>query len=201
MTLSALLVAGLAITSTTVPASRGAGMGESVGDAEPMVCVIAPRVESGRTEVDGRGVVMERPSLVVSDPLREVIVERQRGPRLRLHSPGSDLPALIPWQGPSLGAGERVTLRLRPSGSPTGQGATLRLVAAAAPVLADFRREKRLLGTNAAAWLAAIDAHLDRNQAGRAWALLFDPEAPGGDLVQRLRHQVILQGCGDPPLP
>lgn len=199
MTPSALLITGLALVNAPAPAPQAGPSDQGRQTGERMVCVIAPRVEANASDPRGLGVVMERPALVVSERLRAVIVERQGQPLLHLHSSSGVLPAVIPWQGEALRAGEPVTLRLRPEDSPEGTEATLRLVAAADPVLADYRREKHRLGTRASAWMAAIDAALDRGQPDRAWALLFDPEAPQGSPLDRLRLQVIAQGCGDIP--
>ena len=208
MPLAALLIAALALAGPGAPAVRAIGTAPTTGaavsraaseaGAEPMVCVIAPRVEASAADPYGRGMVMERPSLVVTDPLREVIVERRGQRPLRLRSPGGVLPTVIPWQGAALNAGERVTLRLRPVGSPAGQGATLQLEAAAAPVLAEHRRIKAQLGPRPQAWLSRIESDLDRNQPARAWALLFDPDAPRSEQLDQLRRQVIQQGCGEP---
>lgn len=190
MTLSALLITGLALATSPAPATESGN--------EAMLCVIAPRVEASAKDPLGRGIVMERPSLVVTDRLREVIVERRGQPTLRLRSPGGVLPAVIPWQGDALSAGERVTLRLRPESGPATQEATLRLVAASTKVLAGYRREKADLGRRPVAWLSAIEGHLDWGDSGRAWALLFDPDAPTAELLEQLRREVTRRGCGEP---
>lgn len=189
------LAAVLPASATSTPAPAGAS-GEPMG---PMVCVIAPRVQASDSDPLGRGMVMERPSLVVADPLGEVIIEMAGRPPWRLRSTGGVLPSVIPWPGPPLAPGEVVMVRLRPADSPPGQGASLKLVAASARVLADDRLEKRRLGQRPAAWLVAIEAHLDRGDPDRAWALLFDQQAPDAPLLQELRRQVIRQGCGEPP--
>ena len=197
--LSDLLIAGLTLVAG-LPASAAStpDPARTSGDrAAPMVCVIAPRVQARAADPLGRGVVMEKPALVVADPLREVIIEMPGRPPWRLRSPGGLLPPVLPWPGDPLAPGQQVTMRLRPEASPPGQGATLRLVAAPAQVLADYRLEKRRLGQRPDAWLLAIEAHLDRGDPERAWALLFDQEAPGSALLEELRRRVIQQGCGD----
>lgn len=195
MSLSALLITGLALTSGPAPLAGASDQGAETTEA--MVCVIAPRVEASATAPLGLGVVMAQPTLVVSDRLQAVIVERLGQPRLQLYSSSGVLPVVIPWQGGALKAGEAVTMRLSPLDSPKGTEATLHLVAASGPVLADYRRQKQRLGTKASSWLAAIDTALDRGDAARAWALLFDPEAPPAPMLEQLRQQVIAQGCGD----
>ncbi len=199
VSLSDLLIAGLALVAA-LPASA-AGTPDPArtpsARAAPMVCVIAPRVEASPADPLGRGVVMERPTLVVADALREVIIETAGRPPWRLRSPGGVLPPVLPWPGAPLAPAEKVTVRLRPEASPPGQGATLKLVAASAQVLAHYRLEKRGLGQRPAAWLLAIEAHLDRGDPERAWALLFDQEAPESASLEALRRRVIQQGCGD----
>ncbi|MFM8525351.1 MAG: hypothetical protein ACKOCM_07000 [Cyanobacteriota bacterium] len=205
MSLSALLIIGLALVS---PANPGAGSRDPQPEtrkeagieagADAMICVIAPRVEAGATDPRGRGIVMERPSLVVTDRLREVIIERRGRPTLRLRSPGGVLPVVIPWQGDALTAGEVATVRLRPEHSPAEQEATLQLVAATAAVLRGYRQETAALGRRPTTWLRAIESHLDQGDSERAWALLFDPDAPKAELLEQLRREVTRQGCGDP---
>lgn len=195
MSLSALLITGLALAAAAAPLAGAPDQGPQTSEA--MVCVIAPRVEASATARQGRGVVMAQPTLVVSDRLQAVIVERVGQPRLQLFSSAGVLPVVIPWQGKALKAGEAVTLRLRPLDSPEGTEASLHLVAASGPVLADYRRQKQRLGRTASRWIAAIDTALDRGDADRAWALLFDPEAPPAPMLEQLRQQVIAQGCGD----
>ena len=193
-TASATAASGIRAPGT---ADGGGEEGTGVEGSTAMVCVIAPRVEAGAGDPLGRGRVMERPTLVVSDPLREVIVERPGKASLRLRSPAGVLPPVIPWQGDALRPGERVTLRLRPAASPPGQGAGLTLVAASAEVLAGYRLEKRRLGRHPQAWLEAIEGHLDRGDSARAWALLFDPQAPAATALEQLRREVFRQGCGE----
>lgn len=199
MSLSALLITGLALASAPATAPLAEAPDQGAQASEAMVCVIAPRVEASATARQGRGVVMAQPTLVVSDRLQSVIVERMGQPRLQLYSSSGVLPVVIPWQGSALKAGEAVMLRLSPLDSPKGTEATLHLVAAAGPVLADYRRQKQRLGRKASSWIAAIDTALDRGDAARAWALLFDPEAPPAPMLEQLRQQVIAQGCGDAP--
>ena len=193
LTLSALLLTGLALATAPAPAVEDR--------SGAMLCVIAPRVEATSSDPLGRGVVMERPALVVTDPLQEVMIRGSQRPTVRLRSPGGVLPPVIPWQGEALKPGELVTLRLHPASSPPGQGASLQLVAASAEVLADYQLEKRRLGQRADAWLTAVEGHLDRGDSARAWALLFDPDAPRGKLLEALRQEVIHQGCGEPMPP
>lgn len=199
MSLSALLITGLALANAPAPEPLAGAADQGAETTEAMVCVIAPRVEASASAPQGHGVVMAQPTLVVSDRLRAVIVERVGQPRLLLQSSAGVLPVVIPWQGSALQAGEAVTLRLRPLDSSEGTEATLRLMAAASPVLADYRRQKQRLGTRASAWIAAIDMALDQGDADRAWALLFDPEAPPAPMLEQLRQQVIAQGCGQAP--
>lgn len=159
--------------------------------------MIAPRVESDADGRVGGTVPTATPTLVVAEPLSELRIERD-GHQIWRGQVAANVRAGTPiaWPLAPLKPGEPVMLRLRPRGVAAGRFATVRLQAAAAPVLRSHSQLVKRLGRDPQAWERAVDGALDSQQVPLAWALLFDPSAPASLALQGLRAELLSRGCG-----
>ncbi|MCP9915944.1 hypothetical protein [Cyanobium sp. ATX 6F1] len=166
-------------------------------ESEPEICVIAPRVESDADGRVGGTVPNARPTLVVAEPLGELRIERGGQRPWSAQIPASQRAGTaIPWPLAPLKPGELAVLRLRPRGTAAGHFASVRLRAAAAPVLRSSEQLVARLGRDPRAWERAVEGALARGQVPMAWALLFDPRAPASPPLQGLRAELLSGGCG-----
>lgn len=162
------------------------------------VCVITPR-----TEIDEAGqaqalVPLPRPTILAAGPLNEVRIDRD-GQRLWSQKASSTqaIEGPISWPIEPIQPGEQLTLLLRPRGASGGDFAVIKLQGAPAAQMTANEALVSRLGTDAMAWLQAVDDALDRDQVPLAWALLFPPQEPRSDALDRLRREVFSRGCGD----
>jgi len=111
------------------------------------------------------------------------------------------------WPLAPLRPGEHVLLRLRPLGAGPADYASIELIGGS-PV--SMRRQAQLrqaLGSDPAAWLAAVNAALQNSRPEEALALLFDVRGPASPELNALRREVHDQACGsaivipDPAIP
>jgi hypothetical protein len=93
--------------------------------------------------------------------------------------------------------GEQLTLLLRPRGASGGDFARIQLTGASASEMSSHQALVEQLGSDAKAWLKAVDTALDRNQVPLAWALLFAPQDPRSAELDELRREVLRRGCGE----
>ncbi len=164
----------------------------------PELCVLVPRVES-LDEGEAYGEVpTASPTLLVVEPLQQLRIETVAGRLLwsRRASPGHTLPAPLPWPLPPLRSDQEVLLRLQPLGAAHDAFAHVRLRAAGSARLAATANLIAALGSNAEAWMDAINRALQADDVALAWALLFAPEAPAADSLSDLRREVWRRGCG-----
>ncbi|EDY38046.1 hypothetical protein CPCC7001_925 [Cyanobium sp. PCC 7001] len=184
-----LVLAGLAAT----PASNAIQQPQ----LPVAVCVVAPRVEPVE-EADALGIVpVDRPRLVVVEPLLELRIARARATTWRLvGSPGEPIRTPLDWPTAPILPGELVLLQLRPQDAPVDAFAHVHLVGAATGRMESSRRLIEGLPGSGPAWISAIDTALRAGDVPLAWSLLFAPQAPADADLAALQEEVVRRGCG-----
>lgn len=172
----------------------------SPAPAAPHLCLLTPHGVSGGGDgpVQAR-VPLARPTVFAAEPLAEILLEqdgrvlwRREAPLLEpLHGPQ-------PWPLPPLRPGERMLLRLRPAGEPSGRFATVLLEAAPAAELARNTALLLQLGQDPGRWQRAVQQAMDRRDGALVTALLFAFEGPSAPALDALRRAAYSQGCGTP---
>jgi hypothetical protein len=178
--------------------NRPIAAGGSRSSRSLAVCIISPR-----TEIDAKGqvqalVTLPRPTILAADPLNEVRINR--GDRLIWRQQASSTQAIegpINWPVEPIQPGDQLTLLLRPRGASGGDFARIKLNGASAAQMNGYEDLVQQLGSNAEAWLNAIDSAMNRNQVHLAWALLFTPQVQHSVELDELRREVLRQGCGE----
>ena len=177
--------------------NRPIAAGGSRSSTALAVCVITPR-----TELDAKGearavVPVPRPTILAAGPLNEVRIDRDQKPVWRQRaSSTAAIEGPISWPVEPIQPGEQLTLLLRPRGASGGDFARIQLTGASASEMAAHQALVTQLGTDAKAWLKAIDTALDRQQVPLAWALLFASQDPRSNDLDALRREVWQRGCG-----
>lgn len=172
--------------------------GGSRSSAALAVCVITPR-----TELDAKGqaqalVPLPRPTILAAGPLNEVRIERGGQPVWRQRASSTQaIEGPISWPVEQIQPGEQLTLLLRPRGASGGDFARIQLIGASATEMSRHQALVQQLGSDAKAWLKAVDNAMDRNQVPLAWALLFAPQDPRSAELDELRREVLRRGCGE----
>ncbi len=103
----------------------------------------------------------------------------------------------ISWPVEPIQPGEQLTLLLRPRGASGGDFARIQLTGASTTEMSSHQALVEQLGSDAKAWLKAVDTALDRNQVPLACALLFAPQDPRSAELDELRREVLRRGCGE----
>ena len=177
--------------------NRPIAAGGSRSSAALAVCVITPR-----TELDAKGqaqalVPLPRPTILAAGPLNEVRIDRGDRPVWRQRASSTQaIEGPISWPLEPIQPGEQLTLLLRPRGASGGDFARIQLTGASATEMSSHQALVDQLGSDAKAWLKAVDTALDRNQVPLAWALLFAPQDPRSAELDELRREVLRRGCG-----
>jgi hypothetical protein len=177
--------------------NRPIAAGGSRSSAALAVCVITPR-----TELDAKGqaqalVPLPRPTILAAGPLNEVRIDRGDRPVWRQRASSTQaIQGPISWPVEPIQPGEQLTLLLRPRGASGGDFARIQLTGASASEMSRHQALVEQLGSDAKAWLKAVDTALDRNQVPLAWALLFAPQDPRSTELDELRREVLRRGCG-----
>jgi hypothetical protein len=172
--------------------------GGSRGGINAEVCWISPQVERQATGEASGLVVLASPTLVFQNKLNEVQIERDN--RLawqKLASSSQPIIGPIPWPLAPIQADETVTLRLRPQGASGADFANITLKGAPAKTLEANSVLVKSLDTKPEVWLSGINQQLDQTRSSLALALLFSPEAPNVVVLNDLRRQLTVRGCGD----
>jgi hypothetical protein len=178
--------------------NRPIAAGGSRSSAALAVCVITPR-----TELDAKGqaqalVPLPRPTILAAGPLNEVRIDRGDRPVWRQRASSTQaIEGPISWPVEPIQPGEQLTLLLRPRGASGGDFARIQLTGASATEMSSHQALVEQLGSDAKAWLKAVDTALDRNQVPLAWALLFAPQDPRSAELDELRREVYERGCGE----
>jgi hypothetical protein len=178
--------------------NRPIAAGGSRSSAALAVCVITPR-----TELDVKGqaqalVPLPRPTILAASPLNEVRIDRGGQPVWRQRASSTQaIEGPISWPVEPIQPGEQLTLLLRPRGASGGDFARIQLTGASATEMISHQALVEQLGSDAKAWLKAVDIALDRNQVPLAWALLFAPQDPRSAELDELRREVLRRGCGE----
>jgi hypothetical protein len=176
--------------------NRPIAAGGSRSSAELAVCVITPR-----TELDTKGlaralVPFPRPTILAAGPLNEVRIDRDGQPIWRQRaSSKAAIQGPIGWPIAPLQPGEQLTLLLRPRGASGGDFARIELTSANASEMEANQSLITRLGSNANAWLKAVDQALDEGKVSLAWGMLFHPGSPKSPSLNDLREAVRQQGC------
>ena len=177
--------------------NRPIAAGGSRSSAALAVCVITPR-----TELDAKGqaqalVPLPRPTILAAGPLNEVRIDRGDRPVWRQRASSTQaIEGPISWPLEPIQPGEQLTLLLRPRGASGGDFARIQLTGASATEMSSHQALVDQLGSDAKAWLKAVDTALDRDQVPLAWALLFAPQDPRSAELDELRREVLRRGCG-----
>lgn len=177
--------------------NRPIAAGGSRSSAALAVCVITPR-----TELDAKGqaqalVPLPRPTILAAGPLNEVRIDRGDRPVWRQRASSTQaIEGPISWPVEPIQPGEQLTLLLRPRGASGGDFARIQLTGASATEMSRHQALVEQLGSDAKAWLKAVDTALDRDQVPLAWALLFAPQDPRSAELDELRREVLRRGCG-----
>jgi hypothetical protein len=178
--------------------NRPIAAGGSRSSAALQVCVITPR-----TELDAKGqaravVPLPRPTILAAGPLNEVRIDRGGQPVWRQRASSTQaIEGPISWPIEPIQPGEQLTLLLRPRGASGGDFARIQLLGASASEMSRHEALVKQLGSDAKAWLTAVDNALDRNQVPLAWALLFAPQDPRSAELDGLRREVLQRGCNE----
>jgi hypothetical protein len=178
--------------------NRPIAAGGSRSSAALAVCVITPR-----TELDAKGqaqalVPLPRPTILAAGPLNEVRIDRGDRPVWRQRASSTQaIEGPISWPVEPIQPGEQLTLLLRPRGASGGDFARIQLTGASATEMSSHQALVDQLGSDAKAWLKAVDTALDRDQVPLAWALLFAPQDPRSAELDELRREVLRRGCGE----
>jgi len=178
--------------------NRPIAAGGSRSSAALAVCVITPR-----TELDAKGqaralVPLPRPTILAAGPLNEVRIDRAGQPIWRQRASSTTaIEGPIGWPVDPIRPGEQLTLLLRPRGASGGDFARIELTGASASEMEANQALVTRLGSDAQAWLKAVDTALDRQQVPLAWALLFSPQDPNSEQLDALRREVLQRGCGE----
>jgi hypothetical protein len=178
--------------------NRPIAAGGSRSSGALAVCVITPR-----TELDAKGqaqalVPLPRPTILAAGPLNEVRIDRGGQPVWRQRASSTQaIEGPISWPVEPIQPGEQLTLLLRPRGASGGDFARIQLTGASASEMSSHQSLVEQLGSDAKAWLKAVDTALDRNQVPLAWALLFAPQDPRSAVLDELKREVLRRGCGE----
>lgn len=172
-------------------------VGGSRSSSDASVCAISPGTSGASAKHSPTlTALVSRPTIVIQGPLNELRLENQdqilwqktRSSTERIEGP-------ISWQIQPLKPNQTLTLRVRREGDSGSDFASYTLVAGSPKAMAETESKIQKLGTDPKVWESAINAALNSNQQGLAFAILFSDKTPKSNDIKQLQSIVIQRAC------